>query len=84
MIQVDIEIHGGKQGLYFEVHGEAAGFVQYDEPRVQEVITRRSCSIWGPEVVTYKGERYRVRGGIRGPLFITLGREIKRRNKHNA
>lgn len=71
-----IEIHGGKQGLYFEDHGkQGAGFVKYNEPRVQGTFTARSDSA----IVTHKGKRYRVRGGIRTPEFITMGLHIKPR-----
>lgn len=73
----NIEVYGGKQGLYFEGHGEAAGFVSYNEPKLQTTITRYSNKSFGPPVVTLDGKRYRVHGGIRGPLFITLGNHIK-------
>jgi hypothetical protein len=71
-----IEIHGGKQGLYFEDHGEAgAGFVSYNEPRIQGTFTTRSSA----NVIQHKGKRYHVRGGIRTAEFITIGNHIKLR-----
>lgn len=76
-MEYEIEVHGGKQGLYFEVRGNSAGFVQHNEPRLQDTIIRRSSRFGGPRIVTYQGSRYYVRGGIRTLLFITLGLEIK-------
>lgn len=75
----EIEIHGGKQGLYFEVTADTAGFIRHSEPKLQApfIIRHRSSKPLGPSVITHEGNRYHVRGGIRGPLFITLGNHIK-------
>lgn len=77
---IAIELHGGKQGLYFEDHGGVgAGFVQYNEPMLQGHIVRVPQDRSGYQVVTYKGKRYALRGGIRTEHFISLDLPVKGR-----
>ncbi len=71
--RVTIEIHGGKQGLYFEDHGDkGAGFVQYNEPILQGTIERVPQDRAGWQAVRYRGKWYPLRGGIRTPHFIRV------------